>query len=124
MDPLSQAMNMADSVRRQIDSMVRQGTRGIKASLPELPAFPGMPEGFPALPGNGEFPGLPEGLPEGLPTPDDILSRLPTLPGFNEVPTIPEIPVVETVGPESVTRSMERQVPLRPLNHAGVGRRF
>lgn len=61
-DPLRQLMEMADQVRSNVDSMVSEGTKGIRGALPELP-FPG--EGKTRSP---------------LAAPEDILARLPKLP--------------------------------------------
>ncbi|TSA56995.1 hypothetical protein D4R42_02450 [bacterium] len=134
MDPLKQAMASADSMRRQLNSMMRRGSRGIKAALPtppegfpiDLPVIPDFElPALPALPTNG-LPVPPEGAPAFPEFPTNGFPALPTLPELPVLPTAPEIPVpaIETVEPESVVRSMERQVSLRPLNHAGIGRRF
>jgi len=132
MDPLKQAMASVDSMRRQLNTMMRRGSRGIKAALPE------PPEGFPTLPVIPELPALPALPTNGLSVPPEGAPAFPEFPtnGFPALPTLPELPVfpteppeipvpaIETVEPESVVRSMERQVSLRPLNHAGIGRRF
>ena len=136
MDPLKQAMDSADNMRKQVNNMMRRGSRGIRAALPEPPeGFPVPPDfalpelpALPTPPTNGlpELPVPPEGAPAfpGLPAEFPALPTLPELPVFpTEPPEIP-VPAIETVEPESVVRSMERQVSLRPLNHAGIGRRF
>ena len=64
-DPLRQMMTMVEDLRRNVDSMISQGTRRIRSSVPALP-FPG-----------GATPGLPAGLPSG---PQDLLAKLPALP--------------------------------------------
>lgn len=69
-DPLRQIMSMADDLRRNVDSMITQGTRQVKGALPQLP-FPGAGNGVPELPKGpqellAKFPKLPE-LPGGLP---------------------------------------------------------
>ena len=143
MDPLKQAMASADNMRRQVNTMMRRGSRGIKAALPappegfpidlpvipdfELPALPALPtNGLPVPPTDG-FPAPPEGFP-ALPT--NGFPALPTLPELPVFPTEPTnaagipVPSVEIVDPEMVTRSVERQIGYRPLNHAGIGRRF
>lgn len=115
-DPLRQFFTIVDDVRSNIDSMISQGTRQVKATLPQLP-FPGAVE-------------IPAGLPKG---PGDILDKLPKLPGLPTLgtekkteaptPTPPNLRRTPTIG-EGTGRSMQRQVPLRPLNHVGIGRRF
>jgi len=60
-------MEMADDVRKNIDSVISQGTRQVKSSLPELP-FPG-----------GEASDFAKG-------PQDILAKIPKLPLLPELP--------------------------------------
>jgi len=76
-DPLRQFMNMADDVRRNIDSMISQGTRQIKTTLPQLP-FPGAGGGAPELPTG----------------PQELLAKLPKLPEIPGLPT-PAIPAAK-----------------------------
>jgi len=74
-DPLRQIMSMADDARKQVDSLISQGTRQIKTTLPQLP-FPGD--------------GTPE-LPKG---PQELLAKLPKLPEIPGLPT-PELPAAK-----------------------------
>jgi len=66
-DPLRQIMEMADDVRKNIDSAITQGTKQVKSTLPQLP-FPG-----------GEAPDFAKG-------PQDILTKIPKLPLLPELP--------------------------------------
>lgn len=134
MDPLKQAMASADNMRRQVNTMMRRGSRGIKAALPAPPE--GFPIDLPVIP-DFELPALPALPTNGLPVPPEGAPAFPGLPAeFPALPTLPELPIlpteppeipvpaIETVDPETVVRSMERQAALRPLNHMGIGRRF
>lgn len=79
-DPLRQMMTMVDDLRRNVDSMISQGTRQIRSSLPALP-----------LPG-GATPELPAGLPSG---PQELLTKLPKLPelpGMQKAASMPTPP--------------------------------
>jgi hypothetical protein len=67
-------MEMADDVRKNIDSAITQGTRQVKSTLPQLP-FPG-----------GEASDFAKG-------PQDILAKIPKLP------MLPELPGTKTAAP-------------------------